>query len=75
MILARTYAFKSYNIFLNREMGFASLGPRYFFMYRSKISAMLVATTVLRCMFWEDPSKLECVDASALQTFTVKDQF
>ena len=67
MILARTYAFKSYNIFLHREVGFTSLGPRYFFMYCSKISAMLVATTVLRCMFWEDPNKLECADASALQ--------
>ena len=31
MIPARTNAFKSYNIFLHREVGFASLGPRRFF--------------------------------------------
>ena len=38
MILARTTAFKSYNIFLHREVGSVSLGdklgPRYFFKHR-----------------------------------------
>ena len=47
MILVRTIAFKSYNIFLHKEVGFASLGPRYFFAHRDKTSAMLAATTVL----------------------------
>ena len=44
---ASTAAFKSYNIFLHKEVGSASLGPRYFFAHRDKTSAMLAATTVL----------------------------
>ena len=51
MIPARMNAFKSYNIFLHKEVGFASLGPRYFFVHRDKTSATLAATTVLGCIF------------------------
>ena len=39
-------------------MGFASLGPRYFFAHRDKTSAMLAATTVLSWVLWESPIKI-----------------